>query len=122
MRKGGPSINPSGRPKGAVGLAKYIASQTDDCKELVDRWIKMMRSGSDREALGAPTLLAAYAVGRPMSITELHVTGRVDVAAIMNLPPEARLAALDTARAQRALGVGELEDAEDDDAGEDEAP
>jgi len=105
MLKGGPSLNPSGRPPGAAGMARYIGSISNGGHDIADRLMRIVNEGSDRDATAASTILLGYQIGRPMSYSELHVVSNVDVRVLMALAPEARLAALDHVRARRALGA-----------------
>ncbi len=77
MVKGAPSLNPSGRPKGAAGLARYIAEQTRDGQELVDRLLEMVRSkkAAARDVATATFALLDRLAGRPMQPSELALTG-----------------------------------------------
>lgn len=71
--KPGQSGNPSGRPKGAAGLARYIAEQTEDGHELVDRLLALSRSESApvREATAATFALLDRMAGKPMQPSEI---------------------------------------------------
>lgn len=73
MVKGAPSINPSGRPKGAAGIARYVAEQTNGGQELVDRLLELSRDtkGPVRERVGATLALLDRLAGRPMQPTEI---------------------------------------------------
>lgn len=73
--KPGQSGNPLGRPRGAAGVAKYIAERTDDCHELIDRLLELSRDprANVRERFGATQELLSRAVGRPMQPQEIAV-------------------------------------------------
>lgn len=72
----GQSGNPSGRPRGAKGLARYIASQTEDGRELVDRLLEMSRDPNTpvRERVLCTMHLLDRGVGKPMTTAEIAVT------------------------------------------------
>lgn len=72
----GTSGNASGRPKGAAGLARYIALTTQDGHELVDRLIALSRSKSApvRDVLAATMALLDRLAGKPMMSAELSLS------------------------------------------------
>lgn len=69
MVKGAPSVNPSGKPPGAAGLARYIASQTNDGFELVDKLLAIARSDdtAPRQREAAILALLDRLAGRPVT-------------------------------------------------------
>jgi hypothetical protein len=81
MKPGAPSVNPSGRPKGAAGLARLVAEQTRDGAELVERLLKLSRDAKAgaRERLGATLALLDRLAGRPLQSTELTVVAEAHV-------------------------------------------
>ena len=76
----GSSGNPTGRPRGAAGLARFIADQTKDGHELVDRLLALSRSESapPREVLTATLALLDRLAGKPMQPSELALTGSLE--------------------------------------------
>lgn len=76
MRPGAPSLNPSGRPRGAKGLAAYVAEQTSDGRELVDRLLELSRDPKApiRERFAATTALLDRAVGKPLQPSEIQMS------------------------------------------------
>ena len=72
----GTSGNASGRPKGAAGLARYIAERTKDGHELVDRLLALSRSESApvRDVAAATLALLDRLVGKPMQPAELALS------------------------------------------------
>lgn len=68
---GSPAMHPAGRPSGspvtAAGLARYIASQTENGYELVDRLLVLMRNGGSpkEQRLAAESLLDRL-IGKPL--------------------------------------------------------
>jgi len=110
MVKGAPSLNPTGRPKGAAGLAKYIAQETDDGRELIDRLLALSRDprAPVREATAATFALLDRLAGRPMQPSEisLAMSDQMPVGLILAMPARERLAWLDAERARRALPAG----------------
>ena len=114
----GVSGNPSGRPKGAAGIAKLVAERTGDGAALVDRLLELSRDPdcSIRERLGATLALLDRLAGKPMQSSE--VKSLTLNASIPPLPPlahlsyEQRLAALDEYRsrclATRSLNPSDL--------------
>lgn len=75
MKKGGPSLNPLGRPKGAAGLAQYVSEQTNGGTELVDRLLKLSRNDTNmpRAAFDATLALLDRLAGRPVQATQTHL-------------------------------------------------
>ncbi len=115
MVRGGPSLNPSGRPKGAAGLAAYIGEQTNDGKELVDRLLEIARRefGRDANRQAAIFALLDRFAGKPVqdtrmliaSIDATHVLSAEQLAA---LPAHERDAYLDgLERGALALPAGD---------------
>jgi len=69
MVPGKPSLNPLGRPKGAAGLARYVAEQTDDGQELIDRLLQASRGEVQltRGQEAATLALIDRVAGKPIS-------------------------------------------------------
>lgn len=84
MVRGQPSLNPTGRPKGAAGMARYIAEQTNDNKELVDRLLAISRGDTSitREQREATLALLDRAVGKPITPIAAHVLTETTGAAL----------------------------------------
>lgn len=82
----GVSGNPSGRPRGAAGLAKYIAERTDGGRELVDRLLELSRDDDapERERNAATMALLDRMVGKPMQPSEVQMT--VDAGNVIAYP------------------------------------
>jgi hypothetical protein len=103
----GVSGNPSGRPKGAAGIAKYIAEQTENGQELVDRLLVLSRSADSpvRESTAATFALLDRLIGKPMSPSEVTMTlaGTSSVEVLLGMSPAERLAWIDGERVRRAL-------------------
>lgn len=76
MRPGAPSLNPNGRPRGAKGIAAYVAEKTSDGRELVDRLLELSRDPKApiRERFSATTALLDRAVGRPLQPSEIQLS------------------------------------------------
>jgi len=68
----GQSGNPGGRPRGAAGLARYIAEQTKDGRELVDRLLELSRTGEPRESGAATLALLDRMVGKPLQSIDMQ--------------------------------------------------
>jgi hypothetical protein len=108
MRPGAPSVNPSGRPKGAAGLAKYIAEQTNGGRELIDRLLGIVRDEDApiREVTGALAMLLDRFVGKPLATTEVLALARVEHATVglpagwASFSPEQRRSFLDDVEAR----------------------
>lgn len=105
--KPGQSGNKLGRPKGAAGIAKYVAEQTNDGQELIDRLLELSRSARTpiRERLAATTALLDRAVGKALQPSEmvLALSPLPDVERIAAMTPAERLAWLDAERARLRL-------------------
>lgn len=72
MVRGQPSVNPSGRPAGAKGLARYIAEQTSDGRELVDRLLTIAREDDQaRRVIDAIAILLDRLAGKPLASHEI---------------------------------------------------
>ena len=69
MVPGKPSLNPLGRPKGAAGLARYVAEQTQDGQELIDRLLQASRGEVQltRGQEAATLALIDRVAGKPIS-------------------------------------------------------
>lgn len=108
MVKGGKSLNPNGRPKGAAGIAKYVASQTNGGAELIDRLLELSRSPKTpvRERLAATSALLDRVAGKALQPSQIAMTlsEAPKASALLQIAPEHRLAALDAWRAQKVLG------------------
>jgi hypothetical protein len=65
----GQSGNPGGRPRGSAGLARYIAQQTDDGRELADRLLEISRDPKARpkDRLDATNALVDRFAGKPVT-------------------------------------------------------
>ena len=76
MRAGAPSVNPLGRPRGARGLAQYVAEQTRDGQELIDRLLELSRNPETpiRERLAATQAALDRCVGRPLQPSEINLS------------------------------------------------
>lgn len=109
MVKGGPSVNPSGRPPGAAGLARYVASQTEDGKELVDRLLAISRGDTSitREQREATMALIDRLAGRPMQPSEISAV--LSASAAPALDGERVLDRLSTNAVRELLAASELE-------------
>ncbi len=106
MRPGAPSVNPSGRPKGAAGLARYVAEQTNDMRELVDRLLELSRDEDTpiRERLHATFALLDRGAGKPLQPQEIalaHWDATPSIASA--LPPQVAFTILAAIREARAL-------------------
>jgi len=68
----GVSGNPTGRPRGAAGLSRYVGECTQDGKELIDRLITISRSnGPLREVTAATYALLDRYAGKSMQPSEI---------------------------------------------------
>jgi len=111
----GVSGNPSGRPRGAAGLARYVAEQTDDGRELIDRLLHLSRDPEApvREATSATMALIDRLAGKPMQPSEIAMQIEATAsapalpAAFASWTPDQRLEWLDRERARRALPAGD---------------
>jgi hypothetical protein len=113
MRAGAPSVNPSGRPRGAAGLARYIAEQTAGGHELVDRLLAIVRSdnASTRDASAAVFALLDRLAGKPLQQSEIAAIARVEHIAALPagwtaLTLEQRRTFLDEVEKRRTIGAG----------------
>jgi hypothetical protein len=97
MRPGMPSINPSGRPRGAAGIAHYVAEQTSDGRELVDRLLAISRGDKSisREAREATMALIDRMAGKPITPSVAHV---ISENTGPTLPPDFRRLSLEERR------------------------
>jgi hypothetical protein len=82
----GQSGNPRGKPRGAHGLAKWIMSQTDDLREMMQIAMEIARSPStsERDRLSAVQLLAERAIGKPNEniFIDANVEARAVIASV----------------------------------------
>jgi hypothetical protein len=116
MRKGAPSLNPSGRPKGiaatAADLRQYILSRTDGGQTLVDGLLALIERRPDsREAKDALVYLAQMVAGTPLRTSAVEMTvGAIEAprlpSAWESMSSGERLAWIDRERARRALPAG----------------
>lgn len=121
MFKPGQSGNPSGRPKGAAGLARAVKERVgENCEEIVDQLLAIARDPQTlrRERILAWSILLDRAAGKP------HQSSSVNLAATAIALPAGwelmsnadRLAWADGLR-QRALSgapIGLLDDGPDE--------
>ncbi len=106
----GQSGNPSGRPRGAAGLARYIAAQTNDGLELVDRLLSLARDpdAPKREATGAVMALLDRLAGKPMQPSEIALAvapSHLEPASWSSLTPAERVLELGRIRAAVVAGT-----------------
>ncbi len=69
----GQSGNPSGRPRGAAGVARYVAEQTDGCRELIDRLLELARDerANVRGRFAAVSALLDRGLGKALQPSEI---------------------------------------------------
>ena len=110
MRPGAPSVNPSGRPKGAKAIRSYIESNTNNGLDIIDALLAFARDPKSpkREAKEVWIHLLDRLVGKPetSSSIALSVEQRPVGEVLLAMPPSARLQFLDELRARKQLGPG----------------
>lgn len=69
--KAGVSGNPTGRPKGAAGLAKYAAERTNNGEDMLEILIEIATDPDSpvRERVASATAVLDRAVGKPLQET-----------------------------------------------------
>lgn len=71
----GQSGNPSGRPKGAKGLAERIRLKTRNLQDLVDTMVQIAQNGEDSDRINAIKWLADRALGRVADSVSISHSG-----------------------------------------------
>ena len=82
MRKGGPSLNPSGRPKVVEEFRKRARKAVDE--HVISAWIAEVE-GQGKEWVRCSELLAAYGYGKPSQPVEYSGAGGEQLGIIVRL-------------------------------------
>jgi len=123
MVRGGPSLNPRGRPKKGFTAGDIVASHLSG-DEVVRRIVALLdhlseKGQNTREQVQLLTLLASYTLGRPVTTIDLNVGSQEDAwvppAMWSQMGPHERSDFLDGMRQRALAGVIDVADEDEDD-------